>query len=172
MTDLLVSEFAEFSEGEVGAEITRRAFGPAPARPRRDLRSLASALASEARLPEDEVLRRFGRYLFARFATLYPVFFTGVRSARELLLEVAPRVHDDLHHLQPTASFPSLRCTASSAADIEVEYRSQHDLAPLAEGLLLGCFDHFDSRAAIRRDELPGAEGYACRFVIRDEGPA
>lgn len=166
MKDLLFDEFADYVERNA---TTNRAElrGAVRAARRTDFRGFVDAIAADAAEPGNDLLRRFGRHLFGRFATLYPVFFIGLRSAREFLLEVAPHVHESLTNLYPATDFPTLRI-CETGGDIRVEYRSRRDLAPLAEGLLVGCFDYFGAPATIVREPLSVPSGYGCRFVVRE----
>ena len=163
MTPLFLREFADFVESELGGAAAARLRTTPPGRA--DLRELAAALAPGG--ANGELLRRFGCSLFGRLATLYPALFCGARSWRELLLDVAPRVHAELQALQPDAELPVLCSRRLYDGRVEVEYRSPRDLEPLAEGLLLGCLDYFGATGSVTRQIHPGTEAHVCRFIVR-----
>lgn len=169
MTDLLLRELLDFVEREFGAELRGR-LCEASGRDAGDLRRLVAALPAAQALGVDAILYRFGRQLFARFAALYPAVFAGPTSARELLLEVAPRVHDELRVHQPRADLPELRARDLGPGRIEVEYRSARGLADLAEGVLRGCLDYYGAPAELHREESGAASGAVCRFVVQWRG--
>ena len=166
MIDLMVQEFGDFLEMELGGTAAAAAADEVRRNPRSDLRGLLAGLTRPPGLSDEELLRRFGRRLFPRFAALYPAVFAGVRSWRELLLGTLPSVHDELRKLVPEAEFPSLTCRVLSPEAVEVEYRSPRDLGPLAEGMLLGCLDYFGASGAVSREDLPSTAGRACRLVV------
>ena len=164
MTSLLLRELADFVERELGVDAAARLLIAAEEDAQPDVRRLLAVAAAGCDV--EDTLRRFGRSFFVRLTGLYPVVFSGIRSWRELLLDVAPRVHPDLYTLQPDADFPSVSCRALEAGGVEIEYRSPRDLGALAEGMLLGCLDYFGSPAAVARQPLKVDAGYASRFVI------
>lgn len=166
MIDLMMQELGDFLEAELGAEAAAAMAEEACREPRPDLRRLLAGVARPAGLTDEELLRRFGRRLLPRFAALYPAVFAGVRSWRELLLGTLPTVHEQLQKLLPEAEFPSLTCRPLSADAVEVDYRSPRDLGPLAEGMLLGCLDHFGATGRVSREEVNSTSGRACRLVV------
>ena len=169
MVDMILRELSDFLEPEFGRAAAAEALRQARLHPDRDLRVVFAGLTRPPSLTDDELLRRFGRHLFPRLAALFPAVFAGLHNWRELLLQIAPRVHAELLTLQPEAQFPTLVCRRLEDEAIEVEYHSPRNLAPLAQGMLLGCLDYFGTRGAVSCESLPAAEGHAARLVVRAE---
>jgi len=167
MVDMIRRELADFLEPEVGTQAAAELLACARLHPERDLRQLFGELVPTVATSDDELLSRFGRHLFPRLAALYPAVFEGLHTWRELLLHIAPRVHAELLSLQPDAEFPSLECRALDGGAIEVEYRSPRNLAPMAQGMLLGCLDYFGASGSVSREDLPTPAGHACRLIVQ-----
>lgn len=168
MVDMILRELADFLEPQVGEDAAAALLRSARQHPARDLRRLFAEIEPDLGVDEEELLRRFGRHLFPRLAALYPAVFDGLRTWRELLLQMAPRVHEELYKLQPDAEFPTLACRPLAGEAIEVEYRSPRNLGSLAEGMLLGCLDYFGTAGAVSREDLPTEHGHACRLTVRE----
>jgi hypothetical protein len=167
MVDMILRELVDFLEPEIGGPAAAEVLRQARLRPASDLRQLFAELGPKLAASDDELLRRFGRHLFPRLAALYPAVFEGLHTWRELLLHIAPRVHAELLSLQPEAQFPSLLCRPLDDGAVEVEYRSPRNLAPMAQGMLLGCLDYFGAAGSVSREDLPAAEGHACRLIVQ-----
>ena len=159
MVDMIRRELADFLEPEVGTQAAAELLACARLHPERDLRQLFGELGPTVATSDDELLSRFGRHLFPRLAALYPAVFEGLHTWRELLLHIAPRVHAELLSLQPDAEFPSLECRAMDGGAIEVEYRSPRNLAPMAQGMLLGCLGYFGASGSGIARGSPDARG-------------
>jgi hypothetical protein len=167
MVDMILRELTDFLEPEIGSQAASEFLDRARRQPEGDLRQLVVALIPKGESSDDELLRRFGRHLFPRLADLYPAVFEGLNSWRQLLLEIAPRVHAELLRLQPDAQFPSLECRPLEGGAVEVEYRSPRDLAPMAQGMLQGCLDYFGVAGSVSRQDLPAAAGHAARLIVQ-----
>ena len=167
MVDMILRELTDFLEPEIGREAAVELLRQTRLDPERDLRRLFRALAAQTGISDDEMLGRFGRHLLPRLAALYPAVFDGLHTWRELLLQIAPRVHAELLSLQPEAEFPSLKCRTLDGGAVEVEYRSPRYLAPMAQGMLQGCLDYFGASGSVSREDLPAAEGHASRLIVR-----
>jgi hypothetical protein len=159
---VVTTELVRFAEEDLGVTTAQAIVGRHPGA---DLRALATALAAPARLEPAELLQRFGRNLFPRFAAVYPAF-VAADSAFELMRELGPRIHAGLQELYPEAAFPHLECTDGPQGELVVTYRSERGLADLAEGLLAGCVEYFGEDVHVR-GEAASDDGTTVRFVLR-----
>ncbi len=179
MRGIVFTEFLDFA-GQAYPMASRPAIPPALGEalspvanyPEEVLRDLVRGLAGSAGHPEAEVLRRFGAYLFHRFAAIYPVFFRGARDSLTFLAELHDHVHEDLRRFHPDAEIPDLRCEWIAARQLILEYRSPRSLADLAEGLIEGCIAYFGDDVRIAREDLAGPPGKAVRFTLAAAGTA
>jgi len=170
---MVFTEFLDFAAQaypEAGRPTVSAALGgelsPIASYPESGLRDLVSQVAESTGCGEAEVLRRFGTYLFHRFAAIYPVFFLGPRDSLIFLSKVHEQAHGDLRRFHPEAEVPELVCEWVAPRELVLEYRSPRSLADLAEGLILGCIDFFGDDVRLARQDLPGRPGEAVRFTL------
>lgn len=118
----------------------------------REMLSMVGALSAQTGVPLPDLTRAFGRYLFGRFSTLYPAFFEGVTNAFDMLERIDGYIHVEVRKLYSDAELP--RITMKQAADggARLVYRSARPFAGVAEGLILGCIEHFGENITIQRD--------------------
>ena len=169
MKGLILTEFVEFAETRLQASLPAVAYRANRSYPSEELLSLVVRAGQDAGLSSGAVLVTFGRYLFARFTALYPVFFVDVRSAVDLLGKIDTHVHDEVRWLHPDADFPRFDVERSGPDRLTLVYRSRRPLADLAEGLIRGCIAHFGDRVALERHDTPGDAGREARFVLSPE---
>jgi len=113
--------------------------------------TLVSGLSTLTGIPVPDLLKAFGRHLFKRFVSAFPVFFEGVGSAMEFLPRVDDYVHLEVRKLYPDAELPSFSCATPEPGTMVMTYRSKTNLPDLAEGLILGCIDHFGDSVSVKR---------------------
>lgn len=133
--------------------------------PHTEMVALVVRYAAMADEPVPEVLRGFGRYLFARFALLYPVFFEGIEDAKSFLAGIEDVIHVEVRKLYPDAELPRFEARWPRSDTLELVYRSERHLADLAEGLIEGCVEHYGQPHRITRQPAEG-DG-AVVFVIQ-----
>jgi hypothetical protein len=169
---LIFAEFVEFAETRLGVPLPGAAFRADRNYPSGELMPLVERVGREAGLSSGSVLVAFGRYLFARFATLYPVFFVDAGSALDLLARINTHVHDEVRKLYPDAEFPRFDVERPAAGRLALVYRSRRPLADLAEGLIRGCIAHFGDQISVERHDSPGDAGHEARFVLQADAHA
>jgi hypothetical protein len=173
----LFTELLEFADREFGGEaITRlRAadgllpadrYHPAGTYDHAELLDLAERLAGPLGMTRADLLRRFGRTLFAHFARLYPAFVADAESVWTFLASIETYVHGELKELHPDAQFPVFECTRLGAGRLRMVYRSRRRLADLAHGLIEGCAAHFGEAITVHREDLAGGEEQVVRFEL------
>ncbi|MFQ5771090.1 MAG: heme NO-binding domain-containing protein, partial [bacterium] len=54
----------------------------------------------------------------------------------------------------------------SEQGRLSMIYSSERGLADLAEGLILGCIDHFGERIELRKEDLSDGKGKTVRFIL------
>lgn len=113
----------------------------------------------------------FGRHLFGRFSKVYPKFFEGVPSAYAFLGSIENHIHVEVRKLYPEAELPTFECRNGEPRRMEMVYRSKRPFGDLAEGLILGCIDHFGEDIELSREDLPAEQGSVIRFTMRKRMP-
>lgn len=172
MKGLLFNELIEFAERRLGFEVAARAlegvrpYSAVESYPSTEFVGLVEAFAAVSSQLAEPLLRAFGEHLFARFTTLYPIFFTDADSAFGFLAGLDTRVHADVKTLYPDAEFPRFEPVEDGPGRLILDYRSRLPLASLAEGLLRGCVAHFGESIEVHRERVEGLGKTAAHFVL------
>ena len=178
MKGVVFTEFMEMMDSRFGPELTERVLEAAHlpsggiytavgTYDHTELLALVVQLSRETGLPGAQLVREFGHYLFGRFVKSYPRFFENVHSAFDFLEQVDNHVHVEVLKLYPGAELPSFRNERHDDRHMVFDYRSSRPLGDLAEGLIVGCVDHYGERVRIERTPLVAeGGGTAIRFLL------
>jgi hypothetical protein len=118
--------------------------------------SLVTHLSGLVGIPVPDLLKAFGRYLLNRFVIKFPAFFEGITSTMDFLPRVESLVHLEVRKLYPDAELPTFSCVFPKPGQLEMTYRSIRNLPDLAEGLILGCAEHFGESLNIVKTTVSG----------------
>jgi hypothetical protein len=132
----------------------------------RELVQLVKRLSAATGIGVSELVCVFGRHLFSRFVDAYPHFFDGVNSAFDFLERIEKHIHVEVRKLYPDAELPTFTCHTRGPGHLEILYRSTRPFGDLAEGLIMGCIEHFGEPIDVRRENLPQDTGTAVRFIL------
>lgn len=116
--------------------------------------ALVSSLSEKSGISVSDLLKAYGTYQFKRFTILYPSFFKGVQSAFEFLEGLENYIHPEVKKLYPDAELPSFETERLHENTLRMVYQSERHLEDFAEGLILGCLQHFDEQAHISKEVL------------------
>jgi len=134
--------------------------------------ALVVRLSELSGLPVPDLVRRFGQHLFGRFHLLYPGFFTGVADAMDFLARIEDVIHVEVRKLYPDAELPRFEIERPDPLSMTMTYRSCRPFGDLAEGLILGCIDHYGEPIAVSRSDFPAESGHHVRFRLQRHPPA
>lgn len=135
--------------------------------PHAEMGKLVIALSKRTGVNVPDLLKAYGRHLFGRFLAGYPQFFMGVKTSFEFLKTIEGVVHVEVRKLYPDAELPSFETVEIAADHLRMTYRSPRCLGDFAEGLIEGCFDHFDERVSLTRSDEAG--GRVVRFDLQKQ---
>lgn len=119
-----------------------------------ELVALLIAYSGQKNQPVPDLLRAFGKYLFGRFVVLYPVFFENKRTAFDFLSHIDSYIHAEVRKLYPDAELPKFTHRVLDDDRLELTYSSAKHLPDFAEGLMLGCFEHFGEKVELNRQAV------------------
>lgn len=183
MKGVVFTEFFEFVEGRFSPEIADRLIEGA-ALPSGgiytsvgtydhvEMATLVSNLSAMSAIGVSDLLKEFGRHLFRQFAVKFPFFFGGVASSFAFLPKVDSFVHVEVRKLYPDAELPVFSCVFPTPDRLQMTYESERNLPDLAEGLILGCLEHFGERMEVVRIGLPGNPRATLFTITKAEGAA
>ncbi|THC41868.1 heme NO-binding domain-containing protein [Massilia sp. Mn16-1_5] len=118
-------------------------------------------------MPEQDVLRWFGRRAMPLLAKRYPAFFAGHPNTRSFLLTLNNMIHPEVRKLYPGASPPVFDFDTADSEQLVIGYNSARRLCALAEGFMQGAAEHFQEQAAITQSQCMHAGDDKCSFHVR-----
>ena len=135
-----------------------------------ELLRLADVAAQATGMPLDELWRTIGRLALPKLAARLPESMGAGTDALGFLLDVNDIIHPQVRALYPEAVPPVFEFEHGEGGDLAVRYRSERELVPLAEGLMLGCGDLFDQPLVVELVSHDEGSGIADFVVKRAPG--
>jgi len=132
-----------------------------------ELVSLLSQLAASATVPVRELLADFGFHLFKALASRYPALVGRHSDSFSLLESIETVIHAEVLKLYPDAELPRFSHDRLSSDNLNVTYHSARGFGPLVDGLLKGCFAHFDENVEVSRQDLSDGNETQVLFVLQ-----
>jgi Haem-NO-binding len=134
----------------------------------RELQALLQSLSELTGAPRDELVIAFGRGLFERLAQMYPALIAPFTNSFELLSKLDATVHMQVRKLYPDAQLPTFEHQLLAPNTLRLIYRSERGLAPLAEGLILGCIEYFKESIHVeRKSGIDDTANHACFLLTK-----
>ncbi|MBL9154943.1 MAG: heme NO-binding domain-containing protein [Verrucomicrobiales bacterium] len=121
--------------------------------------SLVIQLSAATGMEVPALLKAFGTHLFHRFAKIYPDMIAGESSALGFLDRVETHIHREVLKLYPNAELPRFENHWVTDRELEMVYHSNKHFEDVAEGLILGCLEHFNETAEVTRIPGDSADG-------------
>lgn len=128
------------------------------------------SVATGISIPELQIA--YGKYLFKRFLKRYPDLILNSKSSFEFLKHVDDHIHVEVLKLYPDASLPRFECEMINPNRMSMVYKSNHPFAHLAEGLILGCAEHFNEKVDIQINDLGETKDqkFNFNFLLNKQG--
>jgi hypothetical protein len=124
-----------------------------------ELLGYVADLSKQTNIPASELVFSFGEYMLGKFKDIHPSFFEG-HTARSFLKSVDSVIHVEVAKLHPDAVLPRFTYRDGEDGRLIMNYRSPRNLCALAEGLIAGTADIFDTAIDVAHPHcmLEGAE--------------
>ena len=135
-----------------------------------DHREIVQMIVQLAKLTDRDVpglLKDFGYKLFKTLVTGYPEVVRHMGDSFALVSTIDDHIHVEVRKLYPDADLPSFSHEVVGPNELRLLYESKRGLADLAEGLMLGCFDHFNEDVELVREDLSHGAGTRAAFTMR-----
>lgn len=132
-----------------------------------ELLAIVARLAQETGQPVADLCRNFGRHLLGVLIEKHSSLMLPEDNLCNFLQNLDRHIHAEVLRLHPNSRPPSVLAAERSPGEIRVEYRSHRPMADLAEGLLLGCIDHFGEPAELIRNATDEDSPESATFTIR-----
>ncbi|MGK0176509.1 MAG: hypothetical protein ACJAT5_000453 [Lentimonas sp.] len=131
--------------------------------PHTEMVALLQSLEKAVSIPISDLLKVYGKHLFGKLAGGYPMLLTDCNNSRDLLLKLDGVIHVEVKKLYPEAELPRFISTELPDGRLQMHYLSDRHMEDLAEGLLHGCFEHFDE--TVKLEQIPQEDGTVI-FII------
>jgi hypothetical protein len=105
---------------------------------------LVVALHKKTEIPLPDLLKVYGRHLFAKLVENYPSLITGITDPFVMLVDIEVLIHTEVRKLYPEANPPKFYGKILNEKTLELHYESHRSMGDVAEGLILGCGDYFN----------------------------
>jgi len=177
MKGIVFTEFLEMVEARFGLETLDRiivqaqppndgAYTSVGTYDHQELVLLVIALSEATQIPVPDLIKTFGKHLFERFTQAYPSLFLGVDSAFNFLRSIEHYIHVEVRKLYPDAELPSFTYESPAPHQLVMIYQSRRPFTDLAEGLILGCIEHYGEQIDLQRDDLESGPINRSRFTL------
>ncbi|WP_059017326.1 heme NO-binding domain-containing protein [Mycobacterium sp. M26] len=118
-----------------------------------DMTRLVSAAGAALTLPDDEVLRWFGRQAIPHMVKRWPDYFTAHEQTVPFLRSLNDVIHPEVRKLYAGAYCPHFDFTSPANGSLLIGYRSPRRLCGLAHGFILGAADHYGESLTVQHVE-------------------
>lgn len=131
-----------------------------------EIMNYVHAMSARTGMTPPALVRAFGFYLFEYLAAGHRQLVDEASGAIPFLYDLERRIHAQVRKLYPDAALPRFVCDLDSRGRLIMHYRSERPMADLAEGLIEAAISHFGETITVERDDVPGEESFAARFVL------
>lgn len=118
----------------------------------RELLEVVGVLSHKTGIPVEDLIYKYGYYLFGRFSEMMPQFFQIPKDAFDFLELLDRHIHVEVRKLYPDAELPHFTAVRSGDRMI-LTYQSKRPLADFASGLIGGCVKHFGGGIGIQAQD-------------------
>jgi hypothetical protein len=129
--------------------------------------SLVVAAHEKSGIPVNDLIRAFGKFMFPRFHQQNPGFFKPGMTLKEFLLSVDQVIHVEVRKLHPDAGLPQFQYESETDAELTMIYSSPRKMCMLAEGLVCGAAEHFQTEYSLDHSECMHDGADACRLHLK-----
>ncbi|RMD88787.1 MAG: hypothetical protein D6811_13400 [Alphaproteobacteria bacterium] len=113
------------------------------------------------------MLRAFGRRLFATLAEAHRVLLGDGEELLDFLDQVEGHIHHEVRKLYPDAELPRIDTERPAPDRLILHYRSSRPFAALAHGMIEGAAEHFEIPLTITPLGPAAAQGGRADFELR-----
>ncbi|MCH2108622.1 MAG: heme NO-binding domain-containing protein [Polyangiaceae bacterium] len=142
--------------------------------PDEDLLALVGYFSEKLSIEPFPLVRAFGRFALPHLAARFPNFVEGHTHPKTFLLTVHGVIHVEVRKLMEKTKLPDFSYEDPAPNQLIMYYRSERKLCALAEGLILGTGDFFETPISIDHSECMhrGADACKLELVFEDGGPS
>lgn len=110
-----------------------------------ELMLLVEYLSDALNMPQFELIRLYGQYLFPKLLERLPQGYVELSSMKRFLLQVDEVIHKEVKRIHPNVYLPEFEYQDTAENQLIMMYRSKRKLCSLSEGLILGAGEYFNT---------------------------
>ncbi|MEM9054372.1 MAG: heme NO-binding domain-containing protein [Pseudomonadota bacterium] len=141
--------------------------------PHSDMLTMAVHVADQTGTPVNTLVREFGEYLFHILASAHAEMVAGFSSCVDMLSGIESVIHRDVRKLYSNTELPQFDVEDRDGdRSVKLVYKSTRPFADLAEGLILGAFEHYGVKAnsaLSRYDHAPDGTHAAFTIMVNND---
>ena len=127
---------------------------------------LVNELSSQIKENVNDLLKKYGHYIFQTFYNNYPNFFSEINHPFQLLEQLDSHIHKDVLKLYPDAELPRFETERVNDNRMEMLYSSKRRMEYFALGLMEASFVHYTTYGSIEMNEVSSE---SVLFVITEK---
>lgn len=135
--------------------------------PDEELMALVQEISQRLQKPIPDVVAHFGEYLFIQLNSRYPEFTTQQPDLRSFLKSIHDVIHVEVQKLYESPNLPTISCHEPDPDTLIMEYRSPRQLCILAEGLIRGAAQHYQTEIELSHPVCMHHGADHCDLVVR-----
>jgi hypothetical protein len=132
-----------------------------------ELLDLVKIISERNKIPVDDLVFTFGKFMFPSFIERYPYLIQKVPGFLDFLESIDSVIHVEVKKLHPDATIPVFRHVRLGANELLLEYHSERHLCRLAEGLIAGAAHYYNAHYSLAHEPCLHRDGAHCGFHIR-----
>ncbi|MDJ0626172.1 MAG: heme NO-binding domain-containing protein [Candidatus Caenarcaniphilales bacterium] len=175
MKGLVFTEFLEMVEDRFGFEVANRiiensdlssggVYTSVGVYDHSELFKIVGELSKETGTEASKLVKTFGEYLFSRFIDLHPNMMAKFADTFSLIESVENIIHVEVEKIYPGAQLPTFKTDRISDEEMKVTYISNRKMSDFAEGLMIGCSNHFKENLNIEKKS--NDDGSVVEFML------
>ena len=134
--------------------------------PDQELLAYVSILSQQSEVPVNNLVFAFGKYLMGRFQEIHSDFFVD-HDLKSFLKSVHDVIHVEVKKLHPGVVLPEFKYDDTGADTLTMFYHSPRQLCSLAEGLISGAADCFNTMVDVSHDVCMHRGADHCQLDLR-----
>ena len=138
--------------------------------PASEAQAIVGALTEELGASPAELLDVFGRKLFGDLYALYPELVDNHTELVPFITSVGTVIHEEMKILHVDAEVPNMTYELHDRNSLKFFYDSPRQLCMLAEGLVRGAAQHFNTQIELEQHACMHDGADKCEFSLRVTG--
>ena len=128
--------------------------------PFEEMQRLLGVLVEKTGKSANELLYDFGYYLFGKLATVHSDVLANTNGMLDMLMHLDGDIHVQVKKLYPDADLPRFKVLSRTDTAMRLQYYSERELYPLAEGLMDAAAAHYNCKLERETHQLDTPHTY------------